>query len=159
MLSGEFRHSVDAKNRLFIPAKHRDELCVSIPEEENDAAEKLVDEKAKCFMIVKNKREKCLTVYSMAAWEDYIAPILKLERKDSERILRSLHKDAAQVSPDSQGRIVLTPVLMKYAEIERSVVIVGCGTHAEIWSEKLYDEMNEAEDMEDIRNTLEAYGL
>ena len=63
------------------------------------------------------------------------------------------------MSPDSQGRIVLTPVLMKYAEIERSVVIVGCGTHAEIWSEKLYDEMNEAEDMEDIRNTLEAYGL
>ena len=66
MLSGEFRHSVDAKNRLFIPAKHRDELCVSIPEEENDAAEKLVDERAKCFMIVKNIREKCLTVYSMA---------------------------------------------------------------------------------------------
>ena len=152
MLSGEFRHSVDAKNRLFIPAKHREELCVSTPEEENASADK-------CFMIVKNIREKCLTVYSMAAWEDYIAPILKLERRDSERILRSLHKDAAQVSPDSQGRIVLTPVLMRYAEIEKSVVIVGCGTHAEIWSEKLYDEMNEAEDMDDIRSTLEAYGL
>ena len=157
MLSGEFRHGIDPKNRLFIPSKHREELCVSVPEEEN--AEKAVDERSKFFMIVKNIREKCLTVYSMAAWEDYIAPILKLERKDSERILRSLHKDAAQVCPDSQGRIVLTPVLMKYAQIEKSVVIVGCGTHAEIWSEKLYDEMNEAEDMEDIRNTLEAYGL
>ena len=156
MLSGEFRHSVDAQNRLFIPSKHREELCVSVSEEDPAS---VADERDKFFMIVKNIREKCLTVYSMAAWEEYIAPILKLERKDSERILRSLHKDAAQVCPDSQGRIVLTPVLMKYAQIEKSVVIVGCGTHAEIWSEQLYDEMNAAEDMEDIRNTLEAYGL
>lgn len=159
MLSGEFRHSVDAKNRLFIPAKHRDELCVSIPEADVSSDEKTADEKSKCFMITKSIREKCLKVYSMAAWEDYISPILKLERKDSEKILRSLHKDAAQVSPDSQGRIVLTPVLMQYAQIEKSVVIVGCGTCAEIWSERLYDEMNAEEDMEDIRNTLEAYGL
>lgn len=159
MLSGEFRHSVDAKNRLFIPAKHREELCVYMPEEADVSAEKAVDERSGYFMIVKNIREKCLTVYSMAAWESYIAPILKLERRDSERILRSLHKDAAQVCPDSQGRIVLTPVLMKYAEIEKSVVIVGCGTHAEIWAEKLYDRMIDAEDLDDIRNTLEAYGL
>ena len=159
MLSGEFRHSVDAKNRLFIPAKHRDELCISIPEADVSSDEKVIDEKSKCFMITKSIREKCLKVYSMAAWEDYISPILKLERKDSEKILRSLHKDAAQVSPDSQGRIVLTPVLMKYAQIEKSVVIVGCGTCAEIWSERLYDEMNAEEDMDDIRDTLEAYGL
>jgi len=158
MLSGEFRHSVDAKNRLFIPSKHRDELCADVSEEILNS-ENAVEEKSKYFMITKSIREKCLKVYSMAAWEDYIAPILKLERKDSEKILRSLHKDAAQVSPDSQGRIVLTPVLMKYAEIEKSVVIVGCGTCAEIWSERLYDEMNAEEDMEDIRSTLEAYGL
>ena len=162
MLSGEFRHSVDAKNRLFIPSKHREELCADIAEEASlgdNAVNAAAEEKSKFFMITKSIREKCLKEYSMAAWEEYISPILKLERKDSERILRSLHKDAAQVSPDSQGRIVLTPVLMKYAEIEKSVVIVGCGTCAEIWSERLYDEMNAQEDMEDIRSTLEAYGL
>ena len=140
MLSGEYKHSLDPKNRLFIPSKHREELGSS-------------------FVVAKSIREQCLRVYSSEGWAEYIRPITSLDGKDKERIIRALSRNAAQVSPDSQGRIVLTPVLMQYAQIEKSVVIVGCGTCAEIWSERLYDEMNAEEDMEDIRNTLEAYGL
>ena len=79
MLSGEFRHGIDPKNRLFIPSKHREELT-------------LTDES---FMVAKSIRENCLKVYSMSEWEEYISPIKRMERKDAERILRALHKDAA----------------------------------------------------------------
>ena len=59
MLSGEFRHGIDPKNRLFIPSKHREELT-------------LTDES---FMVAKSIRENCLKVYSMSEWEEYISPI------------------------------------------------------------------------------------
>ena len=140
MFSGEFKHTLDTKNRLFIPAKHREELGES-------------------FMVAKSIRENCLKVYSMAEWEDYISPILKMERKASEAILRALHRDASQVSPDSQGRIVIPAALVQYAGITKGAVVVGCGKYAEIWSEENYEAMVSGENMEDIKNLLESYGL
>ena len=140
MFSGEFKHTLDTKNRLFIPAKHREELGES-------------------FMVAKSIRENCLKVYSMAEWEEYISPILKMERKASEAILRALHRDAAQVSPDAQGRIVVPAPLVEYAGITKAAVVVGCGKYAEIWSEENYEAMVNGENMEDIKNLLESYGL
>ena len=140
MFSGEFKHTLDTKNRLFIPAKHREELGES-------------------FMVAKSIRENCLKVYSMAEWEEYISPILKMERKASEAILRALHRDAAQVSADAQGRIVIPAALVSYAGILKTAVVVGCGKYAEIWSEERYNAMVEGENMADIKNLLESYGL
>ena len=140
MLSGEFKHNIDTKNRLFIPAKHREEL-------------------GETFMIAKSVRENCLNVYSLEEWEKYIEPIVKMERKNSEAILRALHRNAAQVSPDAQGRIVLPPALVAYAAIEKGAVVVGCGKYAEIWSEEAYDAMADGEDMANLKDLLESYGL
>ncbi len=143
MLSGEFKHGLDPKNRLFIPSKHREELTAD----------------GDCFMVAKSIRENCLKVYSMCEWEAYISPITKMERKDSERILRALHRDAAQVTPDSQGRIVLPPSLIEYAGITKGAVIVGCGTYGEIWAEERYDAMVEEENLDGMKELLESYGL
>ena len=140
MFSGEFKHTLDTKNRLFIPAKHREEL-------------------GDTFMVAKSIRENCLKVYSMAEWEDYISPILKMERKASEAILRALHRDAALVTPDSQGRIVLPKHLIDYAEIEKAIVIVGCYNYVEIWSEAAYDKLREEEDVSSMIAELESLGL
>jgi MraZ protein len=95
----------------------------------------------------------------MAEWEEYISPILKMERKASEAILRTLHRDAAQVSPDSQGRIVLPLALIDYAKITKTAVVVGCGKYAEIWSEEEYNSMVSEENIADIKALLESYGL
>ena len=143
MLSGEFKHGLDPKNRLFIPAKHREELTA-----ENES-----------FMVAKSIRENCLKVYSMSEWEAYISPITKMERKDSERILRALHRDAAQVTPDSQGRIVLSASLLEYAEIKKETVVVGCSDYCELWSVDNYRAEIEGEDSEEIRAELERLGL
>lgn len=140
MLSGEFRHTLDPKNRLFIPAKHREELGES-------------------FMVARSIRNSCLQVYSMEEWEKYIEPIKKMDRKDSEKILRTLHRNAALVTSDSQGRIVLPVSLIQHAEIQKSAVVVGCGTYAEIWAEEVYERTLEEEDLDDIRETLESFGL
>ena len=140
MLSGEFKHNLDTKNRIFIPSKHREELGES-------------------FMVAKSIRENCLKVYSMSEWEEYISPILKMERKASEAILRALHRDAAQVTPDAQGRIVLPVALVAYASITKGAVVVGCGKYAEIWAEETYEEMVNGEDLAGMKDLLESYGL
>ena len=84
MLTGEYRHSVDAKNRLFIPAKHREELGTS-------------------FVIVKDVRGPRLKVFSMQAWEAYLEPIKHQDRKIVDQLMRFLHSTAIYAEPDYAG--------------------------------------------------------
>ncbi len=150
MLGGEYSHNLDAKNRIFIPAKLREEL-------------------GETFVLVKALRGKCLKIYSKAEWEKYIAPLRRTEkrypeeilpdRKLSERTLRFLHASLQQVTPDTQGRIVLPQELVSFAEIERNVTIVGCCDYAEIWAEESYQKMRAEENIDEMIAELEALGL
>ena len=147
MLSGEYRHSLDAKNRVSVPAKLRDELG------EN-------------FMIVRSIRGTCLRFYSAEAWKEYVEPLKRLPRKVAEDTFWFLYRDAVQVTPDSLGRVVLPVGLRDFAKIsqkaeagDRNLVIVGCGDFGEIWSEALYDQRVAGMDLEAIRQALEESGL
>ena len=140
MFGGEYRHNLDPKNRIFIPAKLRDEL-------------------GSTFVVAKDIREKCLKVYSLQGWETYITPLREQKRKLSEKILRFLHASLVQVTPDSQGRIVLPTELVQHAEIDKNAVIVGCCDYAEIWAEEIYEEMKKDEDISKILAELEELGL
>jgi len=140
MLGGEYRHNMDAKNRIFVPAKLREEL-------------------GETFVIAKDIRENCLKMYSLSGWEAYTKPLREQNRNLAERILRYLHASLTQVTPDSQGRVVLPPELVTHAEIEKPVVIVGCGEYAEIWSEATYARLKDEEDEEQLLHELEALGL
>ena len=88
MLGGEYRQNLDPKNRILIPAKLREEL-------------------GEPFVVAKDIREKCIKVYSLAGWQEYIAPLRQQNRRLSEQILRYLHSTMAQVKPDNQGRVTL----------------------------------------------------
>lgn len=140
MLGGEYRHGLDAKNRIFIPAKLREEL-------------------GETFVVSKDIREHCLKIYSLSEWERYIAPLKEQKRKLSEKIMRFLHSSLVQVTPDSQGRIVLPAELTLYAAIEKNAVVVGCGDYAEIWAEAAYDRMQGDVDLEEMIGELEELGL
>lgn len=144
MLTGEHRHSIDAKNRLFIPAKHRENL-------------------GSTFVIAKDIRGPRLKVFSMEAWEAYVAPIANMERKLAEEFKRFLYANTEPQSPDSQGRATIDKELLAYAHINavdaREVVIVGCGDYAEIWSAKDYDAAKSSVDVDALREQLERLGL
>ncbi|CDE05450.1 protein MraZ [Anaerotruncus sp. CAG:390] len=140
-LMGVFHHNVDGKNRLFIPAKHRDILGAS-------------------FIICPSIRDKSLKAYSLSEWNKYIAPIEKLDRKYQEMLKRFYNSNAAAVTPDSQGRVVLTPELVEFAGLKSSgAVIVGCGNYSEIWSEDNYRAEQETVNMADLLSVIESQGL
>ena len=140
MFGGEYKHGKDSKNRVFMPAKLREEL-------------------GETFVIAKDIREKCLKVYSLSGWEEYIAPLRAQRRNLSEKILRFLHASLVQVTPDSQGRVLLPQELVDYAAIDRSIVVVGCGLYAEIWAEENYNELKAQSDIEAMLAEIEELGL
>ena len=141
MLFGEYKHSLDPKKRLFIPAKHREEL-------------------GETFVVAQCIKKNFLRVYSMSEWAQYIELVKsEIARKDYEKIARILHSTAIQVTPDAQGRIILSPSLIEYAKITKNAYVVGCGEYAEIWSEEEYTATVDNDDLDDIRAMLEAFGL
>lgn len=140
MLSNNFRHNVDAKNRLFVPSKYREEL-------------------GETFVVSQSIRGNYLKIYSQQEWENYIAPIKLLPRKTSEEALRFLIGNSIEVSPDAQGRIILPPSMLQFASITKGTVIIGCGDYAEIWAEEFYENNQAEQDMAAMRQALEDCGL
>lgn len=140
MFTGEYEHNVDSKNRIFVPAKFRDEL-------------------GDTFIVARDIRGPRLKLFSLAGWESYIAPILEQDRRISEKAMRYLHRNASQVSPDSQGRILLPKELLEYAGIVRSAIVVGCSSYAEIWSAENWRAEIDGEDSAELCAELERFGL
>ena len=138
MLASVFRHSIDAKTRLAIPAKYREELGTK-------------------FFITRSFRDKCLLVYSEEEWQSYVAPLEKMPRREQETVMRFLYKSGVWAEPDAQGRVLLGEELVRHAGIVKNAVILGCGKYAEIWAEEVYDEAEE--NVDDMVSVLEQYGL
>lgn len=137
MLTEKFRHSLDSKNRVIIPAKHRAQLGDS-------------------FMITQSV-DRCLVVYSMDEWEKYTAKIALLPKNKMAAVRRFLFSNASEVTPDAQGRVILSTDLIKFAQISKNVVIVGCGTYAEIWSEERWDKLNGDDDIDEVAALMDEY--
>lgn len=136
---GEFRHSLDAKNRLFIPAKYRDMLGTTF--------------------YVTRKMEKCLAIYSEEEWNKLADKLNTLPDSIVGSIKQFLYSKTISVTPDSQGRIVLTPELLRYATIEKNAVIIGVGDHLQVWSDTLWDEKEQSFDTNQLAASLRELGL
>lgn len=123
-MTGEHFHSIDAKGRLFIPARLRSEL-------------------GDTFYITVSM-EKCLSVYSRESWDAFTRkcdamPYVK------QRKMRPLFALAARCEVDGQGRVLLPQNLRNFAGLEKDVAVVGCNNHAEIWDLSAWQAVNAVE--------------
>ena len=139
MLTDRFEHSLDGKNRLIIPAKHREQL-------------------GPVFMITQSI-DNCLQVYSMEEWKKYSDKLDALPNKKLAAVRRFIYSNASEVTPDSQGRVVISPALKRFAGIEKNVVIVGCGNIAEIWASEKWEEINSEDNLASVAELMDEYGL
>ncbi len=111
---GEYKHNVDPKNRVFIPAKYREALGES-------------------FVVCKAP-EKCLFIYSNQEWDELSAEIANMPPSPQTRqIQREIFRNAVSVEPDKQGRITINAKLVEYAGLKQEAVIVGAGKRIELW--------------------------
>jgi MraZ protein len=121
MFIGEYRHNIDAKGRIIIPAKFRETL-----------AEK---------MIVTRGLDGCLTIYTIDQWRVIYEQLKKLPntKRESRMYVHMITSKAAECELDGQGRILLPTPLLEEAAITKECVIVGVADHVEIWSKERWD--------------------
>ncbi len=117
---GEFHHNLDAKGRLILPAKIRENL-----------GEK--------FIITKGI-DKCLFVYPLNEWESIIQKYRELPNtKEARDFMRFFLSGASECEFDRLGRINISEPLLKYASLNRECVIIGVNERLEIWNKDLWD--------------------
>ena len=123
-MTGTYEHSIDAKGRLFIPAKLREELGVT-------------------FYLAMGVDE-CLAIYPQETWNRFTEKFASLPMSQSAA-MRPLFANASKCELDSQGRIVIPQKLTKYAGLEKDAVIIGVNDRAEIWSAETWNAREEEE--------------
>jgi MraZ protein len=123
-MTGMYQHTIDAKGRLAIPVKLRDDLGDSF--------------------YVTLSTEKCLSVYSNDSWDDMISRIKELP-KLSQKKMRPLFSHAVKCELDTQGRILLPQTLRDFANLKRNVTVVGTGELVEIWDSEAWASIDEVE--------------
>lgn len=141
MFMSEYNHTVDAKGRLIVPSKFREQLG---------------DE----FVVTKGM-DGCLFVYANDDWNAFEQKLtsLPLINKEARKFARFFLAGAAQVEVDKQGRILLPANLREFASLEKDVVLVGVGSRIEIWSRENWVNMDADSDMGDIAAAMEGLGL
>ena len=139
MILGEFRHTLDAKNRTFLPAKLREVLGENI--------------------VIARGIDKCITVYPMESWKKFEESIESLPPIKARQVRRWIYGFAQDTTVDAQGRVVIPTSFKSYAELEKNIVSLGVGDHIEIWSEAEYEAMVGGMNAKDIEETLIEMGM
>lgn len=114
-LVGNHTHTLDTKNRVFFPAKFREELGSPI--------------------VITINVDKCLSAYSESEWENFVAKLESYPKSQVKTVKRIFCGNARKVNPDAQGRVMIDKELLQFAGIEDSVTFVGCGDCVELWAE------------------------
>ena len=140
---GKYSAKLDEKNRLIVPAKLREEL-------------------GEQFFVTLgvNCGHRCLTVYTAAEWKTLSDNYNALSISQRAGATSLIFMNAAECTPDKQFRFSLTPFLMRYAGIDREVMLVGRAGQAEIWDAEEFARFEEENLTPDtLLASLEAIGL
>lgn len=116
MFTGEYRHTVDEKGRLAVPARFRTQL------------------EAGAF--VSRWIDGCLAIHTRAGWERLDALVSGLAITDARARLfqRQIFGGALEAEIDRQGRVLLPAYLREEATLGADAIVVGVRDHAEIWA-------------------------
>ena len=121
MLMGIYQNQIDAKNRVIVPAKFRDELGMQC--------------------VLTRGLDECLILYPMSTWQEQQKQLAALPRSDAKvrAFLRYTYANARDVEIDKQGRILFPSDLREFAHIEKELVTIGMIDRVEIWAKDVYD--------------------
>jgi len=143
MLIGEYRHTIDTKKRLSLPAKFRQELGRKV--------------------IVTRGFENCLVIYSEKEWKKVTN---KLESLPTSQVgVRSFSRiilaGAMEVGLDKLGRILIPDYLKRYAGLKKNVIICGLSNKLEVWDVQKWEiyRKRAEKDIERVAENLPELGI
>ena len=140
MFMGEFDHSIDAKGRIIVPSKFREDLG---------------DE-----FVITLGLDGCLFVYPQKEWQAFATELGKLPgTKEARQLQRYFLAKAAACEADKQGRILIPASLRECAGLEKDIVFVGVLNKIEIWSKERWEKNNDYDNVDAIAEHMTQYGI
>ncbi len=131
--SGTFDYTLDAKNRLTVPAKFRTSLTESV--------------------VLSRGTQKCVAIWLKHDFREFVADALSdtspLDPK-RDAIKRFFFSNSFEVELDSAGRVMVPTKLMAYGELTKEVVVNGMDDRIEIWDRQRWDDYNAALNIDDL---------
>lgn len=121
MFRGISAINMDAKGRVALPARYRDDLASSLP-----------------LVVTIDTAEPCLLLYPVSEWEIIEQKLKQLPsfNRASRRIQRLLLGHATELELDGHGRVLLPALLRDYASLDKRIILVGQGNKFELWDEE-----------------------
>jgi len=125
MFYGEYKHNIDRKGRLILPARFR-EVCHECSIER--------------FFLTRGL-DKCIFMFSEEEWrlQEQKFKIMPFTKQESRSFNRMFFAGATDVLPDKQGRFIIPTYLKDYANVKRETVIIGISNRIEIWDKKCWE--------------------
>ena len=122
MLIGEYRHTMDEKNRLSLPAKFRKELGKKI--------------------IMTRGLDRCLFIYPLTEWKKFSQKLagLSIGSAEGRGFSRALLGGATEIDIDASGRMLVPDHLKSYATLSTKVVVAGISNRVELWNEESWNQ-------------------
>ena len=122
--------NLDAKGRMAMPARYREQLVKSCSGH---------------LVVTIDTNHRCLLLYPLAEWEQIERQIESLSSFDpmSQRVKHLLIGHANDIDLDSSGRSLLPQELRQYAQLEKHVCLIGQGKKLEIWDQASWTEQRD----------------
>lgn len=120
MLIGEYKHTLDDKNRLSLPSKFRKEIGKNV--------------------VITPGLDNCLFVFAKGEWAKIAERLSQssMLSSDNRSFNRFMFGGAVEAEVDGIGRILMPDFLKERAGLKNKVVIIGVQNRLEIWNEKAW---------------------
>ena len=141
MFMGEYSHTVDAKGRLIIPSKFREQLGEEF--------------------VVTAGLDGCLFIYGPKEWQSFEEKLyaLPITNPSARKFSRFFLANACSCEFDKQGRVLLPQNLRDLAGLTRDVILTGVGSRIEIWDRQRWIETSTYVDLEEVAMNTEGLGI
>ena len=125
MFRGGSTVKLDAKGRLALPTRYRP----------------LISERFEGQLVLTASEDGCVNAYPLPVWEEIQHQLVRIPNKDPRvRVVqRMMMGHASDVEMDGNGRILVSPRLREFANLDKSVSLVGMGEKFEIWDEDTWN--------------------
>lgn len=139
MFSGTSNQTIDAKGRIILPSKFREELGDTV--------------------YVTSGFENCVQILSAEQFNRLREQIRALPADKALSLQYILISPATEVSVSSQGRVMISQKLREDASLTKDIVVVGMDTRIEIWDKDTFEEFIERQKRESVKEALELLRL
>lgn len=124
--TSEYECKLDAKGRLVLPAK----IKASLPETSGGE------------LVVRRGFEPCLVVYPFTEYKKIYSKVASLNEFNEEyrKLQRNFFRGNTQVDLDNNGRFLIPKTMLRFANLDKEVIVVGMGNRIEIWNPETYED-------------------